>query len=91
LSIEVVSLECMKEFVEEDENFVEFFKACKEPLSIYRTPYFYFHIKEGFLFKNQILCLPWSSLCLNLVKKLHSGGLGRNFGVEKTTMLVKEK
>ena len=90
MSIEVVSLECMKEFDEEDENFAEFLKACKEPWSIYGTPYFYFDIQEGFLFKNQSLCLPWSSLCLNLVKKLHSGGFGRHFGVEKATTLVKE-
>jgi len=48
----------MKEFDEEDENFAEFLKACKEPWSIYGTPYFYFDIQEGFLFKNQSLCLP---------------------------------
>jgi hypothetical protein len=91
LSVEVVSLECMKELYAEDTDFVEAWKACKAPWSIDRTPYLDFHIQEGFLFKNQSLCIPWSSLWLNLVRELHSGGLGGHFGIDKTTMLVKER
>lgn len=30
-------------------------------------------------------------MSLNLIKELHSGGLGGNFGMDKTTTLVKEK
>jgi hypothetical protein len=43
------------------------------------------------LFKNQNLCIPQRSLRLNLVREFHSGGLGGNFGVDMTTMLVKER
>jgi hypothetical protein len=43
------------------------------------------------LFKNQQLCIPRSSIWLNLIKELHSGGLGGHFGIDKTTTLVKER
>jgi hypothetical protein len=85
LSVEVVSLECMKELYAEDTDFAEAWKACKAPWSIDRTPYLDFHIQEGFLFKNQSLCIPQSSLQLNLVREMHSGGLGGHFGIDKTT------
>jgi hypothetical protein len=49
-----------------------------------------FHIQEGFLFKNQNLCIPHSSLRLNLIRELHRGGLGVHFDINKTTTLVKE-
>jgi hypothetical protein len=48
LSVEVVSLECMKELYAEDTNFAEAWKACKAPWSIDRTLYLDFHIQEGF-------------------------------------------
>jgi hypothetical protein len=66
-------------------------KACKEPWSLDKTPYLDYHIQEGFLFKNQQLCIPISSIWLNLIKEFHSGGLGGHFGVDKTTTLVKER
>jgi hypothetical protein len=37
------------------------------------------------------LCIPRSSIRLNLIKELHSGGLGGHFGIDKTTSLVKER
>jgi hypothetical protein len=43
------------------------------------------------LFKNKQLCIPRSSIWLNLIKWLHSGGLGRHFGMDKTAPLVKER
>jgi hypothetical protein len=49
-----------------------------------------FHIQEGFLFKNKILCIPRSSLRWNLVRKIHSRGLGKHFGIDKTIALAKE-
>jgi hypothetical protein len=56
-----------------------------------QTPFLDYHIQEEFLFKNQQLCIPQSSLRLNLIRELHSGGLGGHCGMEKTTMLVKEQ
>jgi hypothetical protein len=79
LSVEVVSLECMKELYAEDIYFAEAWEACKAPWSIDRTLYLDFHIQEGFLFKNQSLCIPQSSLQLNLVRELHSRRFGWTF------------
>jgi hypothetical protein len=90
MSVAVVSLECVKGLYEEDADFAEAWKACKEPWSMDRTPFLDYHIQEGFLFKNQQLCIPQSSLRLNLIRELHSGGLGGHCGMDKTTTLVKE-
>ena len=60
LSMEVVSLESMKELYEEDVDFKEAWRACKEPWSVDKTMYLDYHIQEIFLFKNQQLCIPYS-------------------------------
>jgi hypothetical protein len=91
MSVVVVSLECVKGLYEEDADFAEAWKACKEPWSLDQTPFLDYHIQEGFLFKNQQLCIPHSSLQLNLIRELHNGGLGGHCGMEKTTTLVKEQ
>jgi hypothetical protein len=52
MSIEVVSMECMKELYEDDTYFVEAWRACKVHWSIDRTPYMDFHIQARFMFKN---------------------------------------
>jgi hypothetical protein len=75
LSMEVVSLESMKELYEEDADFGEAWKACKAPWSVNRTMFLDYHIQEGFLFKNQQLCIPQGSVRLNLIKELHGGVL----------------
>lgn len=53
--------------------------------------YLDYHIQEGFLFKNQELYIPQGSMRLDLIKELHSGGLDGDFGMDKTTMLVKKR
>ena len=52
LSVEIVSLESMKELYEEDAYFGEAWRACKEPWSVDRTLFLDYHIQEGFLFRN---------------------------------------
>jgi hypothetical protein len=86
----VVSLECVKGLYEDDADFTEAWKACREPWSMDRTPFLDYHIQEGFLFKNQHLCVPYISVQLNLVRELHNGGLGVHCGMDKTTSLVKK-
>ena len=53
MSIEVVSLNCIKTLYEEDVDFVEAWKVYKESWSMDITPFLDYHIQEGFLFKNQ--------------------------------------
>ena len=43
------------------------------------------------LFKGIQLCIPRSSMRLNLIKEKNSGGLARHFGIDNTLRLLKEK
>ena len=91
MHVEVVSLDNMKEFYAKETDFAKAWKACKEPWSTNRTTYSDFHIQEGFLFKHHKLCIPQSSLRLNLIQELCRKGLGGHFGVDKTKELVDER
>jgi len=91
MSVAVVSLECLKGLYEEDANFAEAWKACIEPWSMDETPFLEYHIQEGFLFKNQQLCILQNSIWLNLIRELHGGSLGGHCGMDKTTSMVKEQ
>ena len=42
------------------------------------------------VFKGIQLCIPRSSMRVNLLKEKHSGGLARNFGIDKTWRFLKE-
>ena len=75
----------------EEVDFGEAWKYCKVPCSFDRTMFLDYHIQEGFLSKNQKLYIPQGSVRLNLIKEIHGGGLGGNFGMDKTTTLVKER
>ena len=47
--------------------------------------------KEAFLFEGIQLCIPRSSMMLNLIKEKYCGGLAGHFGTDKTLSLVKDK
>ena len=49
-----------------------------------------FHLTNDFLFKNNLLCIPRTSLPEALIKELHSNGLARHFGIEKTYQLLSD-
>lgn len=44
-----------------------------------------------FLFKNNLLCIPRTSLREALIKELHSNGLAVHFGIDKTYQLLSER
>lgn len=50
-----------------------------------------YSLKEGFLFKGCILCIPDSSLREHFVRELYGGGLAGHFGRDKTTALVEDQ
>jgi len=56
LAQEVMGFECLKKLYESDYEFKELWAKCKE------HPYADFHIREGYLFKGDQLCIPCSSL-----------------------------
>ena len=45
----------------------------------------------GFLFKNDTLCIPQTSLHESLLREAHSGGLAGHFGRDKTLALLSSK
>ena len=46
---------------------------------------------DGFLFRNNRLCIPKTSLRKFLVWKTHAGGLAGHFGKDKTTLAVEDQ
>ena len=51
-SIEIVGLERVKQLYAKDVDFATTWKEWKQSWSMERTSYLYYHIQEGFLFKN---------------------------------------
>jgi len=90
MTVEVTGLEEMKKLYEEDSNFALAWRACKEPWSYVRTPYFDYFIQEWFLSKNNQLCVPRVSMRKKLIRKLHNGGLSSHFSVDNIKALVEE-
>lgn len=78
----------MKKFYEIDANFAEAWKSNKEPWSGEQIPFLGCFIQEGFLFRNQQLCIPRGSMRENLVREMHNGVLGGHLGMDKIYALV---
>eukprot|EP01018_Ginkgo_biloba_P001107 Gb_13529 [translate_table: standard] len=45
-----------------------------------------YFLQDDYLFKGRPLCIP-----KNIIKELHSGGLGEHFGKNKTVALVEDR
>ena len=82
----------MKEFYDVDLDLSEVWKECNAPnLTDHISKYDEYFIQKGMLLKGVQLCIPRSSMRLNLIKEKHSGGLDRHFGINKTLSFLKEK
>ena len=86
LRVEVVAFEALKELYSTDEDFSEIWDRC-----LHKDNSKGFRISDGFLFKDNRLCIPNTSLRLQLVKDLHSGGLAGHFGRDKTLAQVENR
>ncbi|KAJ9536645.1 hypothetical protein OSB04_un000194 [Centaurea solstitialis] len=84
LSSKFLGFESLKEMYENDSDFSSLFAACEHG----SFDKFYKH--EGYLFKENKLCIPKCSTRELLVREAHGGGLMGHFGVQKTLDVLKE-
>ena len=90
MSVEVVGFDELKNLYPEDLDFVEAWKACKEPVTLDRTRWLHYMIQDAMLFKGSKLCIPRSSMRENLIKEKHSGGMVGHFCQDKTIAIIRE-
>jgi hypothetical protein len=74
----LLGFEYVKELYYNDSDFAEIYNACGQ------SAFGKFYLMDGILFKENILCVPASSLSKLLVYEAYGGGLMGHFGVAKT-------
>jgi hypothetical protein len=84
MQVQVLGFDVVKELYKGDPDFGYAWKECSN------GPYNHFLLQDGFLFKNNHLCIPQCSLREAIIKEAHGGGLAGHFGRDKTLTLVQE-
>ena len=67
-----------------DADFANVYMAC------YRAAFGKFYKHDGYLFKENKLCVPNCSMHELLLREAHGGGLMGHFGVRKTLEILRE-
>jgi len=81
LEVKVLVFHTIQEFYEEDPDFKEVVEG-----DLKGGPY---TIQQGYLFKNNKLCIPRRPMRDLLVRKAHGGALAGHFSIDKTVNIVK--
>ncbi|MDD0148434.1 hypothetical protein PSY31_22280, partial [Shigella flexneri] len=84
LSAKFLGFEHIKEFYSQDCAFSNVFEACVT------KPFEKFYKQDGYLFRENKLCIPKCSFRELLVRESHGGGLMGHFGILKTLEILKE-
>ena len=78
LEEKMLGFEYVKSLYDNDNDFETIYGACE------KSAFGKFYRLDGYLFKENKLCVPNSSMREFLVREAHSGGLMRHFGGKKT-------
>uniref|UniRef100_A0A2N9FHU8 RNA-directed DNA polymerase n=1 Tax=Fagus sylvatica TaxID=28930 RepID=A0A2N9FHU8_FAGSY len=84
LNAKLLGFEYVKELYVNDDNFASVFAACE------KVAFGKFYRLDGYLFRENRLCVPNSSMRELLVREAHGGGLMGHFGVRKTLDVLHE-
>ena len=84
LDAKILGFEHIKELYSLDLDFSEEFESCE------KVAHNKFYRHEGFLFRENKLCIPNCSVRELLVRESHGGGLMGHFGVAKTLAVLQE-
>ncbi|XP_020702245.1 uncharacterized protein LOC110113876 [Dendrobium catenatum] len=86
LQIETSGLEHLKELYETDPEFGSIWKTCQV------EPNFKgYSIRHGYLFKQNLLCIPLSSWRQHLIREAHAGGLAAHVGRDNTLRHIQSR
>ncbi|RVW13085.1 Transposon Ty3-I Gag-Pol polyprotein [Vitis vinifera] len=77
LNAKLLGIQYVKELYANDDDFASVYGACE------KTTFGKFYRLDGYLFKENRLCVPNSSMRELLVREAHGGGLMGHFGVRK--------
>ena len=80
----MVPIKYVKELYVNDDDFVSVFRACE------KAAFGKFYSLDGYLFRENRLCVPNSSMRELLVREAHGGGLMGHFVVRKTLDVLHE-
>ena len=84
LDAKLIGFEYVKELYEHDSDFAQIFVACE------KGAFNNFHRVDGYLSKENKLCVPQSSMRELLVREAHGGGLMGHFGVNRSLNILHE-
>ena len=84
MNTRLLGFEYVKELYGNDSDFAEIYNACGN------SAFGKFYLMDGYLFKENRMCVPASSLRELLVRETHRHGLMGHFGVAKTWDILHE-
>ncbi|GJV16696.1 RNA-directed DNA polymerase [Tanacetum coccineum] len=82
MQVQVIGFEIFKELYGDDPEFSVIWEKCQG------QPYQRFVMQNGFLFRDNRLCIPKCSLRESIIMEGHAGGLAGHFRVDKTPLPV---
>ena len=75
MKVAVLGFAELKDLYDSDPDFSKMWRECRAPsLTGQLSKYDEYFIQEGILFRGIQLCIPRSSMRLNLIKEKHCGG-----------------